>query len=136
MGTAATGSEITNRRNGREMCEVRAPEMFQFTKDNSRLEGVFLGISRVSVKGKETTQYMIQDCEGNRFTFLATFDLARKIQPVHVGHWLSVMYEGEDPDVKTQGSPMRRFRVAVSKEKEPEFRNLHGVNISDGDIPF
>jgi hypothetical protein len=136
--TAATAvrPDAAKRRNGREMCDVRAPEMFQFTKDNLSLEGTFLGISRVTVKGKATTQYMIQDSDGNRFTFLATFDLARKIQPVHVGHWLSVTYEGEDPDVKTQGSPMRRFRVAVSKEKESEFRNLHAVNISDEDIGF
>jgi hypothetical protein len=134
MATHTPATQLNDHR--REMSEVRAPEMFAFTKENPRLEGVFLGISRVTVKGKETLQYMVQDCEGNRFTFLATFDLARKIQAAHVGHWLSVTYEGEDPDVKTQGSPMRRFRVAVSKEKEPEFRNVHGVNITDEDVPF
>jgi hypothetical protein len=129
---------VTNPNNSqrREMQEVRAPEMFQFSKDRSRLEGVFLGISRVTVKGKETMQYMIQDIEGNRLTFLATYDLARKIQPGHVGHWMIVAYEGEDPDIKTQGSPMRRFRVAVSKEKEPEFRNIHGLNIGDDEVSF
>ena len=31
---------------------------------------------------------------------------------------------------------MRRFRVAVSKEKEAEFRNIHGLNIGEEDIPF
>lgn len=120
----------------REMQEVKAPEMFQFTKDHSRVDGIFLGLSRVTVKGKETTQYMLQDSDGNRFTFLATYDLARKIQPIHVGHWMSVTYEGEDPDIKTQGSPIRRFRVSVSKEKEPDFRNIHGLNIGDEDVPF
>ena len=134
MATHATAAPVNNRR--REMQDLKAPEMFQFTKDNPRLEGVFLGISRVTVKGKETTQYMLQDADGNRFTFLATYDLARKIQPVHVGHWLSVTYEGEDPEIKTQGSPMRRFRVQVSKDKEPEFRNIHGVNVVDDDVPF
>lgn len=120
----------------RDMQEVKAPEMFQFTQDNPRLEGVFLGLSRITVKGKETTQYMLQDSDGSRFTFLATYDLARKIQPGHVGRWLSVTYEGEDSEIKTQGSPIRRFRVLVSKEKEPEFRNVHGLNTTDEDIPF
>jgi len=120
----------------REMKEVKGPEMFQFSKERPRLEGVFLGISRVTVRGRETAQYTIQDAEGDRFTFLGTYDLARKIQPSHVGHWMVVAYEGEDPDVKTQGSPMRRFRVAVSKEKEPEFRNIHGLSIADEEVPF
>jgi hypothetical protein len=133
MATHSTAGPVVQRR---EMQEVKAPEMFQFTRDNPRLEGVFLGLSRVNVKGKETTQYMVQDSDRNRFTFLATFDLARKIQPAHVGHWISVTYEGEDPDIKTQGSPIRRFRLAVSKEKETEFRNIHGVSIGDEDIPF
>lgn len=133
MATHSTAGPAVQRR---EMQEVKAPEMFQFTRDNPRLEGIFLGLSRVNVKGKETTQYMVQDSDRNRFTFLATFDLARKIQTAHVGHWLSVTYEGEDPDIKTQGSPIRRFRVAVSKDKESEFRNIHGVSISDEDIPF
>ncbi|MBA3914377.1 MAG: hypothetical protein H0X25_11130 [Acidobacteriales bacterium] len=110
--------------------------MFQFSHDRPCLEGVFLGASRVTVKGKETTQYMLQDSEGNRFSFLATYDLLRKIQPAHAGRWMQVAFEGEDADVKTQGSPIRKFRVAVSREKEPEFVNAHGIPISDEDIPF
>src|ERR1700739_3252697 len=85
----------------REMQEVKAPEMFQFTKDRPRLEGVLFGVSSALEKGKETLQYILRDPDGNRFTFLATYDLARKIQPDHVGHWLSGTYEGEDQEVKT-----------------------------------
>ena len=62
--THGVGAINTNHRH-REMQEVKGPEMFQFSKDRSRIEGVFLGISRVTVRGKETTQYMIQDTEGN-----------------------------------------------------------------------
>lgn len=120
----------------RELQEVRAPEMFQFTKDKPTLEGVYLGASRVTVKGKETTQYMLQDLDKRRFTFLATYDLARKIQPEHVGHWMYICYEGEDSEKKTQGSPMRKFRVAVGRDVEPEFKNAHGIAVTDEDIPF
>ena len=132
MATQLTATSVRRR----EMQEVKAPEMFQFTKDNSRIEGVLLGLSSATVKGKETLQYLMQDLDGNRFTFLATYDLARKITPQHVGHWLIVVYEGEDPDVKTQGLPLRRFRVQVSKDKEPGFQNVHGVTATDEDIPF
>jgi hypothetical protein len=34
---------------------------------------------------------------------------------------MTVTYEGEDHAIKTQGSPLRKFRVQVSKEKEPGF---------------
>jgi hypothetical protein len=116
------------------MQEVQAPEMFQFSKEKPSLEGVFLGTSRVTVKGKETVQYMLQDLDGRRFTFLATYDLSRKIQLAHVGHWMYVMYEGEDLEIKTQGSPMRKFRVAVDRNKEPGFGNVSPI--TDEDIPF
>jgi len=118
----------------RQMQEVKAPEMFQFTREHSALEGVYLGSAMVTVKGKETIQYMIQDPEGNRLTFLATYDLARKLQPSHVGHWIFVQYEGEDLEIKTQGSPMKKFRVAVSQQVEPGFKNV--APIGDEDIPF
>ena len=66
-------------------------------------------------------QYMLQDENGDRFTFLATYDLNRKIQPAHIGHWMTITYEGEDHTIETQGSPLRKFRVQVSREKEPGF---------------
>jgi hypothetical protein len=125
----------------RQMQEVQAPEMFQFTDQKPSIEGVYLGATRVNVKGsdgvrKETVQYMLQDLDGRRFTFLATYDLARKIQPAHVGHWMYVLYEGEDHEVKTQGSPMRKFRVAVGRDLEPGFVGGVASPITDEDIPF
>ena len=110
----------------RDMQEVKAPEMFQFSDDNPWLGGVLLGVSRVEVRGKEATQYMVDDRgEGGRdprrYTFLGTYDLDRKLGPEHIGHWLDIRYEGEDHAVQTQGSPLRKFRVQISKEKEPGF---------------
>ena len=102
----------------RQMQEVNAPEMFQFADANSYIEGKLLAISPVEVKGKETTQYLIRTPNGDRFTFLATYDLVRKLGPDAIDHWVTVKYEGEDKSIKTQGSPMRKFKVLVSKEKE------------------
>jgi len=117
MSTAPISSTPTNRR--REMHDVEAPAMFQFTTRQPTLGGTLIDISIVTVKGKETTQYMIEDEEGHRFTFLATWDLLRKIRPAHVGHFMWISYEGEDSSVETQGSPLKKFRVQVSREKEP-----------------
>ena len=108
-------------RNKRDMIEVKEPEIFQFSDRQRILAGVLQSITTVEVKGKETTQYMIQDEAGRRFTFLQTYDMARKIQPNHLGHWLELYYEGEDHSIATQGSPIKKFRVQVSKDKEPGF---------------
>jgi len=108
----------------REMQEVKAPEMFQFSVQHLQLNGVLIDIDQVAVKGKPTMQYTVQDENRRRFTFLATYDLQRKIQPAHIGHWMTIIYEGEDSTVETQGSPLRKFRVQVSKEKEPGFEHL------------
>lgn len=120
----------------REMQEIREPQMWQFSKKTPKLEGVYLGSQKVTIKGKETLQHMIQDSEASRFTFLGTYDLQRKISQSHFGHWMIVEFEGEDPNVRTQGSPLRRFRVSISKQKEPEFLNSHGVDVTDADVPF
>jgi hypothetical protein len=117
MSTAPATSTPNNRR--REMHDVEAPAMFQFTTQHHVLGGTLIDISIVVVKGKETTQYMIESEDGHRFTFLATWDLLRKIRPAHVGHFLWIIYEGEDSSVETQGSPLKKFRVQVSREKEP-----------------
>lgn len=117
MVTAAT----TPMKPRREMQEVKAPEQFQFSEKARTLDGVLIDIDQVTVKGKDTMQYTLRDERGNRVTFLATYDLQRKIQPLHVGHWLTITYEGEDHSIQTQGSPLRKFKVLVSKEKEPGF---------------
>jgi len=110
----------TNNRS-REMQEIREPQEWQFTKETPKLEGVYLGAQKVTVKSTITTQHMIQDGEGHRFTFLGTYDLERKLSSWHVGHWMIVEFEGEDRNVRSHGSRVRRFRISVSKQKEPEF---------------
>jgi hypothetical protein len=119
MATSPVGSRPEEVKPRRQMQEVKAPEMFQFSDQHRTLSGVFIGVAEVTVKGRDTTQYMLQDDFGLRFTFLATYDLLRKIQPAHAGHWMTITYEGEDHTIETQGSPLRKFKVQVSKDKEP-----------------
>lgn len=122
---AVRGPQATTPR--REMQEVKAPEQFQFSDSQRHLSGVLLDIDQVGVKDKKTgeskptMQYIVQDENGQRHSFLGTYDLQRKIMPQHIGHWMTITYEGEDSTVQTQGSPLRKFRVQVAKEKEPGF---------------
>lgn len=119
MATAPAGP--TQMKPRREMVEVKAPEQFSFSDRNRTLGGVLIAIDQVTVKGKPTQQYTLRDEDGLRWTFLATYDLQRKIESGHVGYFLVITYEGEDRTVETQGSPLRKFKVQVSREKEPGF---------------
>lgn len=105
----------------RQMQEVKAPDMFQFSDQHRTASGVLIDIDQVTVKEKPTMQYLFEGDNKRRFTFLGTADLNKKIHPGHVGYWMDITYEGEDPTIKTQGSPMRKFKVQVSADKEPGF---------------
>jgi len=111
----------------RTMKEVKAPEQFKFSDQNRTLEGVYLGEQVVAVEDKDTherkdtVQYMIEDDDGRRFTFLGLYDLQQKIRPDFIGHWMTIIYEGEDRSIRTQGNNMKKFKVGVSEEKEPGF---------------
>lgn len=111
----------------RTMKEVKAPEQFKFSEQNRTLEGVYLGEQVVAVEDKDTherkdtVQYMIEDDDGRRFTFLGLYDLQQKIRPDFIGHWMTIIYEGEDRSIRTQGNNMKKFKVGVSEEKEPGY---------------
>jgi hypothetical protein len=119
MATAPTGPQSVRPR--RQMQEVKAPDMFQFSDQHRTASGRLVDIDQVTIKDKPTMQYLFEDDGKRRFTFLGTADLNKKIHPGHIGYWMDITYEGEDPSIKTQGSPMRRFKVQVSQEKEPGF---------------
>lgn len=95
----------------REWTEVHAPEMFTFERPNDTLIGEYLRSEAVTVKGKETTQYVFKCGDGKIRTCLATYDLERKLSQIEIGKIVKITYEGEDHEIKTQGSPMRKFRV-------------------------
>ncbi|SRR5579885_2225064 len=106
----------------REMEEVKAPEMFQFTRQGQVLAGVLVSIEPTLVKGKEAIEYMLEGENKVRCTFLGTADLNKKINPNHIGHWLEIRYETDNTSIQREGqSAMRIFKVLASKEKEPGF---------------
>jgi hypothetical protein len=106
----------------REMVEVHSPQLFRFTKETPVLEGTYRGSQTVTVKTKPAVQHMIEDGEGNKFLFLETCDLQKKLSPSQIGRWMTIEYLGEDPNVQTSGYPLRKFRVSV--------------DVTDEDVPF
>lgn len=127
MATAAAANPTTMRPR-REMQEVKAPEMFKFTKQGQELAGVLINLEPVTVKAgtdnreSQTIEYMIRDERGERITFLGTNDLNKKIQPDHIGHWIQVRYERDDNSFTKPGqSAAKVFKVQASKEKEPGY---------------
>lgn len=112
--------------------EKKAPTQFQFTKIGTRLEGLLIGIQKVVVNGKPVTQYMLEKYnEGGRVTFLATADLAQKIERKDLGHPITVEFAGFRDDVVKNGNRMRNFEVRVDYSEGPG-----ADHITDEDIPF
>lgn len=116
----------------REMVEIKEPKMVKFEHNGQEISGVLIGMQKVNVKEKPTIQYVCANDDGETFTFLTTYDLSRKLSRKHVGHFISVRFMGVDPSVKTQGDPMRLFKVMVSRQKEI----ASSLEITDDDIPF
>ena len=106
----------------REMREIKAPEMFKFTKQGQMIAGTLVSIEPATVNGKEAIEYMLQGENGTRLTFLGTNDLNKKIHPGQIGHWMEIRYETDDASFQKAGqSPAKVFKVQVSREKEPGF---------------
>jgi hypothetical protein len=105
-----------------KMAEVKAPEMFQFSKQGQTVEGVLVSIEPVEVKGKQAIEYLFANEKGERTSCLGTADLNKKIHPGHIGHWLAVRYEADDSTFQKEGqSAMKKFRVQASEGKAPGF---------------
>ena len=104
------------------MHEVKAPDLFTFTKPGQTAAGILLNIEPVQVKGKTAMEYLFQAEGGDRFTCLGTADLDKKLNPQQIGHFLEIRYERDDASFQKPGqSPMKVFKVQISKEKEPGF---------------
>ena len=112
----------------REMQEVKAPEQFQFAKQGSMVEGIFLNIEpkeiedKTSKQKKQVMEYMFQLENRERLTFLGSWDLDRKLNPGLIGHFVSVRYERDDDSFAKSGQNAAKiFKVVASKEKESGF---------------
>jgi hypothetical protein len=107
----------------REMREIKAPEMFKFTKMGQTIEGVLINLEPVTVKNEsgssQTIEYTFRLDNGGRLTFLGTNDLNKKIQAEYLGFWHEVRYERDDNSFTKPGqSAAKIFKVTVAKEKE------------------
>jgi hypothetical protein len=104
------------------MVESKAPEQFQFSKIGQMAQGVLVSIEPTLVKGKEALEYLFQAEGGGRFTCLGTNDLNKKLHPGMLGHMVEIHYANDDSSFQKPGqSPMKVFKVLVSKEKEAGF---------------
>ena len=118
----ATAPSVVNAKPRREMQEIKAPEMFQFTRPGQIISGVLVSIEPTTVKGKDAIEYLLQGENNVRLTFLGTADLNKTLHPGLIGHWLDIRYENDDSSFQKEGqSPMKRFKVSASKDKEPGF---------------
>jgi len=108
----------------RKMIEQKEPKFLQWSRENEQIEGHLMALENVEITDKETgdvkdqPRYVVRDLDANLVMFLQTTTLARQLRKEHVGHYVTVTYLGEDRSVKTQGNPLRRFRVLISELKE------------------
>jgi len=130
MTTTETRSDIATRHDRHEMEEVLAPAMYTFNAPGDSVAGVLIASDKVIVRGKVVTQYLLRLEGSNKLAkILATFDLAQKLRPEHIGRFVELTFVGENKEVKKGDNYLREFRVRVEKaQNNPE--------ISDEDIPF
>lgn len=122
-----------------DMQKREAAELFKFTSDKgkNRLEGVLLAQAAVKVKGKDAVQYLLQRPDGSRVKFLQTYDLIEKLRHEDKGHYVTVEYIGNDPEVKgPDGQEMKRFEVWVSASSVMQAQRNDDPHITDEDVPF
>jgi hypothetical protein len=118
------GHQPTNKR---EMQEVKAPELFQFTKPNQVLEGVLVSIEPITLSGKQTLQYVFEQPENQaRMACNGVAQLNKAIRPTHLGHWLEIRYEGDQklPNQQADHNDMKIFKVSAGKTIEPGYEHL------------
>jgi hypothetical protein len=127
-------TQAVNQRSRREMQEVKAPALFQFTKQGQQLSGIFISIEPETVTDKQTNQqkpvtaYYFAGENGDRVKCYATADLEKKLQPTHLGHWVEIRYETDMTEGQKPGqSAMKVFKVLVGKNIEPGYEHLQAA---------
>jgi hypothetical protein len=119
---------VSQQRPRREMQEVKAPEQYKFSKLGATIEGVLTSIDQIEVNSKPTMEYMFTTENGDRITCLGTADLDKKIQPQHLGHFMTIRYESDDASFQKAGqSAMKRFKVLADKNITPGFEHLQAA---------
>ncbi len=117
--------------------EIKAPMQIRFENPGDSVEGILIAITAHNVRGKKTVQYMVEQKNGDRVTFLATWDLAQKLTRKMIGYPIFVEYVGLHDSIEKGGNRAKMFKVMVDWEAKPVASHLDaGVEISDEDVPF
>jgi hypothetical protein len=115
--------------------EVKAPEQVRFEKPGDCVEGVLLAITPHTVKGKKTIQYTVVRKDGNKVTFLVTWDLSQKIDRKMLGYPISVKFEKLHDSIERNGNRAKVFTVLVDWDAKPT-AHVDALEITDEDVPF
>jgi hypothetical protein len=119
--------------------DVNAPDLIKWDKAGEQVMGVLTSVSKITItvdgKSKQAVQYLLTLGE-KQFKFLGTFDIAQKLTSRHVGCQVRIKYLGEDENIRggPNNTPMKVFSVQI--KGTPTAANVHGVPITDEDIPF
>lgn len=108
---------------GMTMVELKEPVFFQFKKEGDTLEGVLISALKFTYAADPKKpaaryfgiRYILDVGEGERVAFNGTTDISSKLTIAHMGYYIIVRYEGEDPSIRRGENNMRRFKVARSK---------------------
>lgn len=123
----------------RQMEEREEPTFVEFKAPGDFVSGILMGIQKCVIKGKPGVRFVLfNEEEQKAYCFLATHQLMSKLRPTDKGRYIEVTYKGEDTSVRgggANGNAMKVFHVKV--EKAPSGQpNVHGVYVTDEDIPF
>ena len=115
--------------------ELHAPDLIKWDQQGESIAGVLTSITSIDVKGKRVPKYLLTLGE-KQFKFLGTFDICQKLTRAHIGCQVRIKYLGEDENIKggPNNQPMKVFSIQIKGTPTPA--NLHGVNVTDEDIPF
>lgn len=116
--------------------EVHAPDLIKWEKPGEQLAGILTAVNAIVLSGKRVPQYLLTLGE-KQFKFLGTFDITQKLTRAHIGCQVRITYLGEDENIRggPNQSPMKVFSVHIKGTPTPP-GNIHGVPITDEDIPF
>lgn len=114
--------------------ELHGPELIKWDKPGEQIAGVLTRIESIPINGKRVPEYTLQFGD-TRLKFLGTFDIVQQLGPEYRGCAVRIKYLGEDESVRggPNNSPMKRFSIQV---KGTPTQNVHGVDVTDEDVPF
>jgi hypothetical protein len=112
--------------------EVQPPTLFKFEAKGTELHATLLKNKTERINGDAVLELYFKLKTGKIVRVRPGFDLRSKLDSTMIGKEVFIVYVGDDHERGKDGNALKVFDVFV-KEVEP---NLHGVEITDDDIPF